>query len=329
MEIKVKLISNTARPVETLYLEHLQARTEGGEIPTAKDLAYQCLYDPELNKQVRATVRDLIHLQLSVSETVHFVLLIENIPIVLREQLVRHRIGHYFGTRLGADIVHGMEGRCSWWSQTSRILDMSKFADEGRYFTPESVAKNPEAKAMWDGFMRMCQETYRDLEKLGVHRDDSRMVLPIAMQHRMAWTTNLAALQHVLNKRTCWVVQLGIWQPLIQGIIAALREVDPIFGEMADPPCVKGGVFCECPVKAENEHRIKGHDTSPPCSLYMFKQYGQTGTEGPTWVAKDDAERAYYREKVAVHEKIWQRNPVTGVSLPVIAQCGSPAVPNE
>lgn len=121
-------------------------------------------HDPESVKACAKHIRDeiemILHESIPVVENLHFVFHLQNIPISLREQLVRHRIGVNIDPRIGVDIIpeplSGMMldapqgslmhmqvvpdlAESTWWSQTSRVIPFDTFYDEGRFIVPEGL----------------------------------------------------------------------------------------------------------------------------------------------------------------------------------------------
>lgn len=112
---------------------------------------------------IRDEIEMILHEGIPVVENLQFVFHLQNIPISLREQLVRHRIGVTLDPRVGADIVPeplsplaGMMqdapqgslmhmqivpdlAESTWWSQTSRVIPFTDMYSSGRYFVPEGL----------------------------------------------------------------------------------------------------------------------------------------------------------------------------------------------
>lgn len=300
----VRLLSHTSNPIETIYVEWLQSRSEGPVpnpsdvaatlkliavrkargAPTEKDLAYE--------KDVYDTFDKVVSMKIPVAETIDFVFLLEHCPIALREQIVRHRIGHRFGGQLGADIIPDLS-ESTFWSQTTRVLNLGSFASNGEYLLPESVRDKPcdcpdpescgcnkvirtrgrsvTVEKFYHEQMGWIQSAYNRLIEIGIPVEDARNLLPMATQHRLTWKMNLSALLHVLSKRGCWIAQLGMWEPVIRGIVEELaKKVHPSFRKLIDPPCFgNDGNFKGCVFKLENENRVKGDDPYAPCPLYL------------------------------------------------------------
>ena len=51
-----------------------------------------------------------------------------------------------------------------------------------------------------------------------------------------------------------------------------IHEIDPVFQELAQPPCMNCGQYQACVFKLDNEKRIKGEDPLPPCALFLQRE---------------------------------------------------------
>lgn len=244
------------------------------------------------------TVRMIMAEAIPVTENLFFVFHIENIPISLREQMVRHRIGHHFGENFGVDIIPEL-AQSTFWSQTSRVIPFNTFFDEGRYLLPEAMkGKNVQdtrhwitmdspdldqeddrdyegliedfdAQAYFQDTMKLLQHRYKRLMAAGVHIEDCRQIIPVGATHGITWGMNIKAALHVIGKRASWIAQIGLWEPLIEGIATELAKEHPILGEIARPACIKGGKYIGCPVNGTNVERVQGIDGMPPCPLWI------------------------------------------------------------
>lgn len=340
----VKLISRTSFPMETLWLVWQASRTEM-ELPDARELngvltaqgSWICGESGQ-----RFTTQDVADLAcrllrdgLPVLEMVEVVLLLENVPIALREQLVRHRVGHKFGPELGVDMIPELAGDSTFWTQTMRVRDMRNFHSRGQYSTPEAIEQDEDAAARYHACMERIEFEYGELLDLGVEIQDARNVLPMGMTHRMTWRTNLMALRHLIGKRTCWIAQLGMWEPVVLGVIKVLAEtIHPSLADWVNPPCIgTGDCYSKCDYHEENWARIEGRDPYPPCPMYVFNNRGDaaqaSGRAKPDsgWVVnsgeldpKNSNEAAPFRRMKERYAKLWGRNAKTGerIALPVL-----------
>lgn len=215
-----------------------------------------------LERQVREVFQRVVSMKMPLAEMIDFVFAIDHCPIALREMMVRHRIGHKF-----TDVIENLPDS-SFWSQTSRVMPMDHFFDEGEFFLPEN------APPSFENMMREAQENYAQLVSEGMQPEEARFVIPLGAQHGIIWKSNLAAFQHVLARRSCWITQLGLWEPLVSGIVSELCEkIDPVFRMLARPPCIgSDDKFQSCHFGMECERRIDGSDLPlSPCPLYIEK----------------------------------------------------------
>jgi thymidylate synthase ThyX len=341
----VTLLSWTQNPLETVYAEWQQSRTTGPiDLPaTLAQMvkAEQCLGAENngtaaveagpIQKQIEEVAEKVISMKMPLGETIELVFLLEHIPIALREQHVRHRIGHGFGDKIGADIIPDLAGGSSFWSQSIRILDMGKFADEGEFFMPESVMNSEKEvdillsdgtvlvialKDFYFECMKQVQQMYGSLVGAGIPLEDARNVLPMAMQHRYTWKTNLSALMHMMSKRGCWFSQLGMWEPVINGIVNELSEkIHPMFRKIIDPPCFGAdGNYHKCTFVQENEDKSKGGEF-PPCSLWLWKEKcaDEEGALDMNMYADIIGDRRpRYSKMQDKFAKLWGRDPRSG-----------------
>lgn len=301
MKPKVTLLSWTKDPIATIYSLWKASRdNEPAVLPSSIK---------EDDPKALEVFKKILYSKIPLSENINFVFLLEGISISFREQMVRHRIGTKVGQRLGVDIVPDL-GDSTWWSQTMRVLDMSNFYRDGQYRKPETLEgkvhsiQDRTAEEIYNFAMLQAECAYKDLIKAGVPIEDAREVLPLATGHRVSWSLNLTALQHIIGKRTCWIAQSGLWEDVIHGMIKELVEkVHPVFQGLVDPPCFKEGNYIGCQVKIENERRVSGEDPLPPCSLYMDND---TNAQIPKESAKEFS-------KMAIRfGKLWGRNPFSG-----------------
>ncbi len=341
----VKLVSHTYAPVETLC--HLwDASREEGEVKSVEDMLHEKrMVDsdsrlPDTHKQPHyehnleaVNKRQELFLQIldagiPVAENVSFTFMLDNVSIALREQMVRHRIGAKVGDRVGMDHAPDLSDS-SWWSQSMRILNMGEFADRGKYVIPDTVNHRPteyydysggddqsrrlEALEVYESFMHKAQEAYKALVKAGVPMEDARNVIPLAATHRISWTLNLAALKHIVGKRGCWILQLGIWKPIIVGMINALADqIDPVFRRLITPPCMKGDKYTGCKFCIDNERRDEGKDALPPCSLWT-KMEEKSETHGAVMFRiRERGQEEEFDRMTEEYADLWGRNPHTG-----------------
>lgn len=319
---KVTLVSWTGFPLETVYSIWEQSKNTAPLI-SPSDVA-KTVPREEVEKLFRAVIAQHI----PIGEHVDLVFVLENISISWREQAVRHRIGTKASPeRVGADHVMDLLpdlADSSWWSQSMRIQDMGKFATSKEYRLPETImehADRPRLEKMYHGAMSVIEDTYNALVAAGIPMEDARELMPLGAQHRMSWKLNLSALQHIVGKRGCWILQLGIWGPIIQGMIKECAEkISPIFNEMVTPPCLDPGKdkFKACVYQEEVRRRYTEDDKLPPCPLHAYHhQFPEL--KGEQWPQAAELvnipRKAEMIKRAEQYRTFWGRNPYTGEIL--------------
>lgn len=125
------------------------------------------------------------------------------------------------------------------------------------YVTPPSVARNPEAKAIFDGIMAQISEAGQKLEEMGIPREDSAMMLPLGMTTRIVDKRNLRNLIDMSRNRMCtrafWEYR-QLFGDLLEALSAWSDEWAEIVKTQMMPKCEALGY---CPEK-------KGCGRKPP-----------------------------------------------------------------
>lgn len=299
--MRATLVSWTQHPMETLYTIWEQSKT---------DDHLSSIIEEAHNKPDKAAelFRAVLDQEIPVAEAITFTFICENVPISWREQAVRHRIGVAYGDNFSVDVIPDMNGS-SFWSQSHRLKNMGRFADDHEYYVPESIADDADAMSVYLRTMEQIQLAYVALVDLGVPIEDARNLLPLGATHRISMTINLRALKGIIGKRSCWILQAGIWGPMIQTMVDELCErIDPVFRRLVYPPCVTAGRFTECKFKVENERRLNLEDKMPPCPLWL------TETDRQEWAHFDygdgRGEGAMARDielRIPMYAKLWDQ----------------------
>lgn len=325
---KVTLLTHTHLPLETVYSIWEQSK---GTAALRTPERIKAEVPPE---EVEKLFKSVIAQRIPVGEAVSFTFALEHVSVSWREQAVRHRIGvEPSPERLGADIVAGSSldvrdipdrHKSSFWSQSMRIQDMSTFADNNDYRVPDTILNHPKAAgllSMFTATMEAIQHTYRTLVSEGVPMEDARELIPLGAQHRITWTLNISALQHIVGERGCWILQLGLWGPVIQGMIIELAKIHPIFNELVTPPCLDGDTWKGCCYQEENRRRYTGEDAHPPCPLHITYHADEEQRQIMTAYAQPSRLLAsQVEERARQYEKFWGRDPYSGKRLRVLAE---------
>ena len=331
--MKVTLLpgSYPSDPIRAIWLVWEQSRSDASVSRMMRS------YDDALGDEDRqvgdknawpyARFRSLLQMGIPIMEFLHFTFLLEDIPVSFREQLVRHKIGSRVGPQLGFDDIPDIADS-TFWSQTSRVRDLSDFATAGKYYVPDAIRDNKYARKAYDDIMLAIQNTYVSLQvDHGLQPEIAREVIPMAMTHRIAWHVNCMTLKRLCSDRSCFIAQAGYWHPIILGIISELTtKIDPAFSALATPPCIdkKTDCFKSCPFGHENTNRLHGKvDPGIPCSLWIRDTYNldlsmqqrRMGVETYNEVLGTTERAAEFERMIQQYHKFWNRDPFTGKSL--------------
>lgn len=322
---KVTLVSWTERPLETIYSIWDASKTQAPTL-TAEDVERTVS-----REDVLELFKRVIKQGIPVGESISFNFMLEGVSVSWREQAARHRIGARMGDVFGVDVIPDL-AQSSWWSQSMRILDMSHFADNGDFRVPQTIIdRGPEAVEKFQYQMKAIQDCYAQWVQDGIPMEDARELIPLGAHHRISWSLNMSALRHIVGKRSCWILQAGIWGPVMEGMVKELGEkVDPVFWDLTSPPCMKGDDFVGCPVEHENERRLDGRDELPVCPLYMQGVHKWRHPDGSEALRDVEFENEHgkqiirvgdipmlggMRDRAEQYRALWNRDPYTGARL--------------
>ena len=104
---------------------------------------------------------------------------------------------------------------------------------------PESIEQNPEARDVFDAFMRGIDTLYTYLRSCGIPAEDARFILPNACETRMIVTMNARELLHFFSLRCCKRAQWEI-RAVADEMLRLCKEVAPEIFAKAGPGCVRG-----------------------------------------------------------------------------------------
>lgn len=95
--------------------------------------------------------------------------------------------------------------------------------DNFKYIIPSSIEKSSSAKNRYESIMYQISEAYKDLEALGISKEDCGLILPLGMESKMVFRTNLRQLVDMSHERLC---SRAYWEfrQLIKDIMVALSE---------------------------------------------------------------------------------------------------------
>lgn len=341
-QLRILLVSFTKDPIETLYVAWQASKTDDplmltDEVKRRAEIWKNDITGPEGFKAINPEEMykmfwDVVEMNIPIARFISFVFTFEGMAIALREQFVREKFGWDF------------------WLQSGRIRDQSKFYDNGWFHVPKSILKaqqDYEAKLpqitddsvdpirppqrtdgplyvfLWN--LESQQQAYKKLVRdFSIPGEDARELIGLALTHKGGASTNLSGLIHTISKRSCQILQLGLWEPMVTGILDELaNKIHPEMRKVASPPCMRGDQFMRCPYNLDNERRVNGEDRLAPCSLWMTHVYmkdslkrGLTESTTPMeeWNRINDQKPSpqYGRDTVEKYKNFWGRNPWTG-----------------
>lgn len=163
-------------------------------------------------------------------EHVSFTFAAEGISRSLSHQLVRHRIASYS-------------------QQSQRYVKLDQF----EYIIPPEIAKNEEAKTLFQKSMEDSQRSYNEIVKLleegylerGITKsfaekkaiEDARYVFPNACETKIVFTMNARSLMNFFRHRCCNRAQWEI-RNLADAMLIEVKKVAPILFRYSGPSCI-------------------------------------------------------------------------------------------
>lgn len=312
-EPSVELITHTQFPIETIYSLWHKSKDKNFNM-TPEEIHTRCVWDDKFSDDVIDLFRKVIAQQIPVAENIWFTFMLHDDPISHREQMVRHRIGVHYGDNFGVDIIPDQQ-KSSWWSQSMRIMDYSNFVDSGKFFVPESIQKDESSLEIYIETLKHIEQGYKALVEKNIPIEDARNLLPLGTTMDISWSINLSGLMHVIGKRSCWILQYGLWSYIIKSMVKELEKIHPIFGEMVLPPCFNNGEFNGCVFKHENERRVDGRDDLPVCPLYYTNDL--TSDEQTEYRKRISGTKLgnMLNELVPKYSELWNRDAWTGEEI--------------
>ena len=153
----------------------------------------------------------------STLEHASYTFAIDGVSRALTHQLVRHRLA-------------------SFNQQSQRYV---KFKDGLNTVKPHTVAKDPQASALFDEAIEAAVAAYEKLLEAGIPAEDARYLLPNAAETKIVVTMNVRELLHFFELRCCNRAQWEI-RELAHTILELVRPTAPYVFMDAGPSCVRG-----------------------------------------------------------------------------------------
>lgn len=203
----VRLITYTPNPEKVVAMA---ARTCYTAMPLSK---LEDKLDDEAVIKMVTSLSDLGHE--SPTEHVSFTFAIEGVSRALLAQLTRHRLASY-------------------------SVRSQRYVSENNsgFVFPDSI-KTPEAKAIYISSIDNARKAYDQLKKLGVEKEDARMVLPNATETQLMVTMNARSLINFFRLRCCNRAQKEI-RDLADEMLKLCKEVAPVLFSKAGASCTYG-----------------------------------------------------------------------------------------
>ena len=169
----------------------------------------------ERMRSVLATIMESGHF--STLEHASYTFAIDGVSRALTHQLVRHRIA-------------------SFNQQSQRYV---KFKDGVDVVTPDTIASDPEKKAIFDEAIAACVGAYEKLLDAGVPAEDARYLLPNAAESKIVVTMNVRELLHFFKLRCCNRAQWEI-RAVADEMLRLVLPLAPHIFASAGPRCLVG-----------------------------------------------------------------------------------------
>lgn len=144
----------------------------------------------------------------SVLEHAYATFRITNVSRSFTHQLVRHRL-------------------CAFSQRSQRYVNEKNFA----FVEPESIRDKTEAHKLFEEFMSEAKNAYCKLQELGIKNEDTRFVLPNAVQSEIVISANFRELRHILCVRCDRHAQWEIRNIALQMLRIMKKEAPSVFGD--------------------------------------------------------------------------------------------------
>ena len=193
----------------------------------------------------------------SVLEFAQFQFKISGVSRATTHQLVRHRTAKFA-------------------QRSQRYVSEDSF----KYVTPPSIAKNEDAKILYDGFMGSVQTVYNALKDYyGIPAEDARYVLTNACESVIEVSFDLRNLIHFCNERLCSRAQWEI-REVAKKMVELVSEVEPKLKPFLVPKCEihKDYPFCTEAKSCKRHPKLKDVYHKPSANPNFIILMGASGS---------------------------------------------------
>lgn len=104
-----------------------------------------------------------------------------------------------YSARVIREFERHIGGSPTFLQESTRYVDYSNFG----YVVPPAVGKNDKACELYSNAVETIARTVKELEELGIKREDSAMLLPLGMKTKIIHRTNLRNLIDMAKVRKC------------------------------------------------------------------------------------------------------------------------------
>lgn len=206
--MKVKLLSCTKKPLETIYRAYRTCYSK--DVPSKIKI--------KSTEEMERFIKEHIHHE-SPLEHCSLTFSVEGVSRSLSHQLVRHRIASYS-------------------QQSQRYVNMGS----PDYVVPDSIRMNAQALEFYSHMLGDITKHYNALVNLGIPKEDARYLLPNATTTNLVMTMNLREFRHFYAERSCKHAQWEI-RELAEEAMNEAKNIIPF----ADYKAKKCGISChEC-----------------------------------------------------------------------------------
>lgn len=141
---------------------------------------------------------------------------------------------------------------------TSRLQESTRYVtyneDNFKYYIPDSIINNIEAKVKYESCMRNILHTYNDLLSLGIAKEDVANILPLGQMSKVVLKINFRALLHLAEMRLCERAYVEI-RNMVYDMIHEISKIDDEWKELMSYMKPK----CKTCTEKENCPRIKNN----------------------------------------------------------------------
>jgi len=227
VNIKVTLISHTNEPEQTITAAIRQCYSSKGGAELKKKTKQEV---------VRRLIKQIISSgHTSTIEHASFTFAVEGVSRALTHQLVRHRLASYS-------------------QQSQRYVEAKNGLS---YIIPPKVKSHRASLELYQQQIQAIYNSYRQLIKQGIDKEDARYLLPNAVETKIIITMNARELLHFLEKRLCTRAQWEI-RVLAHRMLQAVKKVAPTIFHYAGPTCQTEKICWEGKMSCGRWQKIKG-----------------------------------------------------------------------